>query len=125
LRQRRYFGIVGSMNNTNAVAALAALAQDSRLAIFRLLVQNAPAGLTVGVIAEQLELPAPTLSFHLKTLAHAGLVSTLQEGRFVRCRAEMGRIDALIGFLTDNCCDGNPEICKPAATHEGAFSSAG
>jgi ArsR family transcriptional regulator len=115
---RRYFGIVGSMNNTNAVAALAALAQDSRLAIFRLLVQNAPAGLTVGVIAEQLELPAPTLSFHLKTLAHAGLVSTLQEGRFVRCRAEMGRIDALIGFLTDNCCGGNPEICKPAAVRE-------
>ena len=106
------------MNNTNAVAALAALAQDSRLAIFRLLVQNAPAGLTVGVIAEQLELPAPTLSFHLKTLAHAGLVSTLQEKRFVRCRAEMGRIDAMIGFLTENCCDGNPEICKPAAARE-------
>ncbi len=101
------------MNNSNAVAALAALAQDSRLAIFRLLVQNAPAGLTVGVIAEQLELPAPTLSFHLKTLAHAGLVSTAQEGRFVRCHAEMGRVDALIGFLTDNCCGGHPEICKP------------
>ncbi|WP_313950742.1 metalloregulator ArsR/SmtB family transcription factor [Accumulibacter sp.] len=101
------------MNNTNAVTALAALAQDSRLAIFRLLVQNAPAGLTVGVIAEQLELPAPTLSFHLKTLSHAGLVSTVQEGRFVRCRAEMGKIDSLIGFLTDNCCGGHPEICKP------------
>ncbi|MBE2260790.1 MAG: helix-turn-helix transcriptional regulator [Candidatus Accumulibacter sp.] len=101
------------MNNTDAVTALAALAQDSRLAIFRLLVQNAPAGLTVGVIAEQLELPAPTLSFHLKTLSHAGLVSTVQEGRFVRCRADMGKIDGLIGFLTDNCCGGHPEICKP------------
>ncbi|MBL8424662.1 MAG: helix-turn-helix transcriptional regulator [Candidatus Accumulibacter phosphatis] len=101
------------MTNSDAVTALAALAQDSRLAIFRLLVQNAPAGLTVGVIAEQLELPAPTLSFHLKTLTHAGLISTVQEGRFVRCRAEMGRIDRLIGFLTDNCCGGHPEVCKP------------
>jgi ArsR family transcriptional regulator len=113
LRLGQDFGIVGEMTNSDAVTALAALAQDSRLAIFRLLVQNAPAGLTVGVIAEQLELPAPTLSFHLKTLTHAGLISTVQEGRFVRCRAEMGRIDGLIGFLTDNCCGGHPEVCKP------------
>ena len=102
------------MNETDAVTALAALAQDSRLAVFRLLVHNAPDGLTVGLIAEQLELPAPTLSFHLKALTHAGLVSTVQEGRFVRCRADMRRIDALIAFLTANCCDGHPEICKPA-----------
>ncbi|WP_300328228.1 metalloregulator ArsR/SmtB family transcription factor [Accumulibacter sp.] len=101
------------MNKTDAVTALAALAQDSRLAIFRLLVQHAPAGLTVGLIGEQLELPAPTLSFHLKTLTHAGLVSTVQEGRFVRCHAEMARINALVGFLTDNCCGGRPEICQP------------
>lgn len=106
------------MNKTDAVTALAALAQDSRLAVFRLLVQNAPAGLTVGLIAEQLDLPAPTLSFHLKTLTHAGLVSTVQEGRFVRCRADMRRIDTLIGFLTDNCCGGRPEICKPAEKSE-------
>ena len=102
------------MNETDAVTALAALAQDSRLAVFRLLVHNAPDGLTVGLIAERLELPAPTLSFHLKALTHAGLVSTVQEGRFVRCRADMRRIDALIGFLTANCCGGHPEICKPA-----------
>jgi DNA-binding transcriptional ArsR family regulator len=101
------------MTNTDAVTALAALAQDSRLAIFRLLVQNAPDGLTVGLIAEQLELPAPTLSFHLKTLTHAGLVDTRQEGRFVRCRASIDRIDALVGFLTDSCCGGRPEICRP------------
>lgn len=115
LPDRRYFGIFGNMNNTDAVTALAALAQDSRLAIVRLLIQNAPAGLTVGLIGEQLELPAPTLSFHLKTLSHAGLVTTKQEGRFVRCRAEMGRINALIGFLTDDCCGGRPEVCKPSA----------
>lgn len=110
---RACFAIFGQMTNTDAISALAALAQDSRLAIFRLLVQNVPDGLTVGAIGEQLELPAPTLSFHLKTLTHAGLVSTVQEGRFVRCHAEMGRIDGLIAFLTDNCCGGRPEICTP------------
>ena len=113
LRGRRYFGIFGNMNNTDAVTALAALAQDSRLAIVRLLIQNAPQGLTVGLIGEQLALPAPTLSFHLKTLSHAGLVTTTQEGRFVRCQAEMSRINALIAFLTDDCCGGRPEICNP------------
>ncbi len=103
------------MKNTDAVCALAALAQESRLSIFRLLVLNAPDGLTAGVIAEQLELPAPTLSFHLKTLAQAGLVNTAQEGRFVRYRAEIEAINALVGFLTDDCCGGNPERCSPKA----------
>lgn len=116
LRDWKYFGIVGRMTNSDAVTALAALAQDSRLAIYRLLVQNAPTGLTVGVIAEQLELPAPTLSFHIKTLAHAGLIRSVQEGRFVRCHAEISRIDALVGFLTDNCCGGNPDACRPQAS---------
>ena len=76
-------------------------------------VGGGPAGLTAGVIAEQLELQAPTLSFHLKTLTHAGLVATAQEGRFVRCHAVIDRIDDLVGFLTDDCCGGHPEICKP------------
>ena len=80
------------MESKAAVSALAALAQDSRLAVFRLLVQNGPEGLTAGVIGEQLGLPAPTLSFHLKTLAQAGLVGAVQEGRFVRYRAEMAAI---------------------------------
>ena len=100
------------MTSTDAVTALAALAQDSRLAIFRLLAQNAPAGLTVGMIAEQLELAAPTLSFHLKVLIHASLVNTHQEGRHVHCHAATDRIDALVSFLTDNCCDGHPQICQ-------------
>ena len=106
------------MTNSDAVTSLAALAQDSRLAILRLLIQHAPAGLTVGVIAEQLELPAPTLSFHLRTLTHAGLINTVQEGRFVRCRASLEKIDALVGFLTDSCCGGHPEICRPRAPSE-------
>jgi DNA-binding transcriptional ArsR family regulator len=62
------------------------------------------------VIGEQLALPAPTLSFHLKTLAQAGLVSMVQEGRFVRYRAEMAGINALISFLTDDCCAAHPEF---------------
>jgi DNA-binding transcriptional ArsR family regulator len=101
------------MENSNAVSALAALAQENRLAVFRLLVRNAPEGLTPGVIGEQLELPAPTLSFHLKTLAQAGLVTAIQEGRFVRYRAEIGGINALIDFLTEDCCGGHPQLCIP------------
>ncbi len=105
------------MENNNAVTALAALAQENRLAVFRLLVRNAPDGLTPGVIGEQLELPAPTLSFHLKTLAQAGLVTAIQEGRFVRYRAEMAGINALIDFLTEDCCGGHPQLCIPNRKH--------
>ena len=101
------------MKNIDAVAALAALAQESRLAVFRLLVRSAPDGLTPGVIGEQLELPAPTLSFHLKALAQAGLVSAVQEGRYLRYRAEIKTINALIAFLTDDCCGGDPDRCSP------------
>lgn len=101
------------MKSIDAVNALAALAQESRLAVFRLLVQSAPQGLTAGLVAEQLALPAPTLSFHLKTLAQVGLVTTEQEGRFVRYRAEIETINALVGFLTDDCCGGHPELCSP------------
>jgi DNA-binding transcriptional ArsR family regulator len=101
------------MKSPEAVTALAALAQESRLAVFRLLVRNAPDGMTAGLIGEELSLPAPTLSFHLKTLAQAGLVSTVQEGRYVRYRAEMGGINGLISFLTDDCCGGHPELCSP------------
>ena len=101
------------MENRDAVNAFAALAQESRLAVFRLLVRNAPEGLTPGVIGEQLELPAPTLSFHLKTLAQAGLVTAVQEGRFVRYRVEMAGINALISFLTEDCCGGNLQRCAP------------
>jgi ArsR family transcriptional regulator len=114
------FHIIGSMETITAgaaVTALAALAQESRLAVFRLLVRHAPMGLTPGVISEQLELPAPTLSFHLKTLTQAGLVSVVAEGRFLRYRAEMGGINGLIDFLTEDCCGGNPEHCSSERVH--------
>lgn len=113
LSSELYFYIIGNMKSNDAVNALAALAQESRLSVFRLLVHSAPDGLTAGLIAEQLEIPTPTLSFHLKTLAQAGLVSTEQEGRFVRYRAQIDGINALVSFLTDDCCGGHPEYCSP------------
>lgn len=108
-----HFHSIGTMKSIAAVTALSALAQESRLSVFRLLVQHEPNGLTPGVIGEQLALPAPTLSFHLKTLAQAGLVSAVQEGRFVRYRADMQVFHALTAFLTEDCCQGNLTQCDP------------
>ncbi|HEX4886115.1 MAG TPA: metalloregulator ArsR/SmtB family transcription factor [Casimicrobiaceae bacterium] len=90
---------------TNAVlAALAALSQASRLAIFRLLVQHAPDGLSAGVIAEKLDLAPATLSFHLKELVRAGLLEQRQDGRFLFYSANVATMNELIRYLTDNCC---------------------
>lgn len=101
------------MDNADAVAALAALAQESRLAAFRLLVQAGPAGLAASKIAQALALPASSLSFHLKELTHAGLVVPRQEGRFIIYAAQFDTMNALLGFLTENCCGGDP--CTPGS----------
>jgi DNA-binding transcriptional ArsR family regulator len=93
-----------ALDAPRAVAALGALAQETRLAIFRLLIEHAPAGLTAGAIAAELGLAPATLSFHLKELAHAGLVADQREGRFVRYRAGLPAIGALIDYLTEHCC---------------------
>lgn len=95
------------METKAAVQALGALAQDSRLAIFRLLVSRGPEGMNAGSIGERLDIPAATLSFHLKELGHAGLITQRQEGRFVIYAADFDAIAALVGFLTENCCGGN------------------
>jgi DNA-binding transcriptional ArsR family regulator len=97
-----------TMDNKEAVAALAALAQESRLATFRLLVQAGPDGLAASRIAEALGVPPSSLSFHLKELTHAGLVVPRQEGRFVIYAARFDSMNALVGFLTENCCGGTP-----------------
>jgi ArsR family transcriptional regulator, arsenate/arsenite/antimonite-responsive transcriptional repressor len=96
-----------------AVAALTALAQESRLAIFRLLVQAGPAGLVAGQIAVTLCVPAATLSFHLKTLAQAGLVHGHPEGRFVRYVADFAAMHGLIDYLSENCCGSSAAACAP------------
>lgn len=101
------------MNSMTAVLALAALAQDSRLAIYRLLVQAGPAGLVAGQIGEALDIPATTLSFHLKTLSQAGLVTHRQEGRFVRYSADFAAMHALIDYLSANCCGADRSVCLP------------
>lgn len=103
------------MKEAAALTALGALGQETRLRLFRLLVQFAPGGLPAGQIAGRLDVPAPTLSFHLKELSHAGLVESRAEGRFVIYRARVDVLQELIGFLTDNCCQGLPQQCVPAA----------
>lgn len=102
------------METKDVVPRLAALAQESRLAVFRLLVQQGPDGLPAGQIAEQLGIPPATLSFHLKELSHAGLVQSRQTGRFVYYTADYAAINGLIAFLTENCCAGSP--CAANAT---------
>jgi len=101
------------MHSDAAVSALAALAQDSRLAIYRLLVQAGPEGLCAGQIGEAIGIPAATLSFHLKTLAHGGLVTHRQEGRFVRYSADFTTMHALIDYLSANCCGADRSVCLP------------
>lgn len=99
------------MQTKQVLSALAALAQESRLAVFRLLVEVGPTGMAASKIAERLQIPPSSLSFHLKELTHADLISPRQEGRFVIYAAQFETMDALIGFLTDNCCGGIP--CRP------------
>jgi ArsR family transcriptional regulator, arsenate/arsenite/antimonite-responsive transcriptional repressor len=84
--------------------ALAALAQETRLALFRLLVEQGPAGLTPGRIADVLDLPAATLSFHLKELVNAGLIHARQESRFIHYSADFEAMNGLVAYLTENCC---------------------
>ena len=100
-----------TMQTPVALAALAALAQESRLAIFRFLVTCGPAGMAATKIGEELGIPASSLSFHLKELTHAGLIKPRQESRFIIYVANFAQMNALIAFLNENCCGGNP--CSP------------
>lgn len=102
------------MKTDTALAALAALSQRTRLDVFRHLVQAGLEGAAVGSIADALSVPAPTLSFHLKELSHADLVSSRQEGRFIRYTANFAAMNDLVAYLTENCCRGQPELCSPS-----------
>jgi DNA-binding transcriptional ArsR family regulator len=101
------------LNEDLAVKALAALAQTSRLRVFRAIVGAGPAGLQPGQLSQALDMPANTLSFHLKELHHAALVHVQREGRFMRYRADMSVMQSLVGFLTDHCCQGVPCVEMP------------
>jgi DNA-binding transcriptional ArsR family regulator len=107
------------MKNAEAVTALAALAQDSRLDVFRLLVEAGPHGLPAGQVADRLRLAPNTLTFHFDRLREAGLITVRRDGRSMIYVAQFDTMNALLGFLTDNCCGGvdcGPAVtCKPPA----------
>lgn len=104
------------MDTKQVIAALSALAQESRLATFRLLVQTGPDGLAASRIAEHLDVAPSSLSFHLKELTHAGLITARQDGRFVIYSANFDTMNGVLDFLTDNCCGGAPCVVPPAST---------
>src|SRR5580692_12182061 len=102
------------MKKPDAVAALAALAQDNRLDVYRLLVQAGPEGMPAGRVAEELDLAPNTLTFHFDRLRGAGLVTVRREGRSMIYAARFETMNALLAYLTENCCQGAPASCPPA-----------
>lgn len=110
----RYFHYCPNMETNAAVNLLAALAQATRLAIFRLLIEAGPTGRAAGEIAHALHAAPATLSFHLKELTRAGLVVPRQDGRYIYYSADFERMGALIAFLTENCCVADGVACGPA-----------
>lgn len=111
-----HFYNIRNMKIKNAVEALSALAQESRLSIFRLLVQAGKEGVAAGAIGEKLGIPGATLSFHLKELTHAKLIKSRTEGRYVIYSASFTEMDKLIAYLTENCCAGDAAQCAPRKT---------
>jgi DNA-binding transcriptional ArsR family regulator len=101
------------MKKQAAIQALGALAQETRIDIFRILVQAGPAGLAAGAVGERLGLPSPTLSFHLNQLRFAGLVASRRESRSIIYSANFKTMNQLLAYLTENCCGGRPELCAP------------
>lgn len=112
------------MENKDIISALAALAQESRLAVFRLLVQAGPEGMAATKIAEALDIAPSSLSFHLKELLHANLLTQTKNGRSLIYSANFETMTGLVAFLTENCCGGKPcsSVCLPACSTEGANS---
>ena len=107
------FDIFRSMKSKDAIESLAALAQESRLAIFRMLVKRGPEGYTPTQLGERLNVSSPTLSFHLKQLQRAGLVDVRRGGRFLYYRPNFNHMNQLVGFLTENCCVLADKGCGP------------
>ena len=108
-----------------AIGALQSLAQETRLAVFRLLIRAGHDGMTAGDIASALEVPAPTLSFHLKHLCNAGLISCRREGRSLWYTVSFDQIRGLLAYLTEDCCQGRPEVCGTTMVACGTAPAAG
>jgi ArsR family transcriptional regulator len=103
-----------TISDQDAVRSFAALAQDTRLALYRRLVEAGPMGLSAGALAEALAVPAATLSFHLARLRGAGLITQRRDSRSLIYAVDIARMNAVIGFLSDRCCGEQPELCKPS-----------
>lgn len=99
------------MTNEKTVEMLSALAHQTRLSVFKMLIKKGKAGLPAGNIAERLEMPQNSLSSHLKIMSHAGLIKANREGRHLIYSVELEATKNLIGYLVNDCCDGHPEIC--------------
>jgi len=104
------------MEVKTSVIALTALAQESRLRVFRLLVPAGERGLAAGEISERLDIPPATLTFHLKELSHAGLIESQREGRSIRYSLRVSAVQELLAYLLHDCCEGNPELCGGLST---------
>jgi ArsR family transcriptional regulator len=113
LTARQYFHIFRIMKSVAVIESLAALAQESRLAIFRMLIKRGPEGYTPTQLGEKLNIASPTLSFHLKELQRAGLIDVRRDGRFLYYRPNFAHMNLLIGFLTENCCVLADKDCGP------------
>jgi ArsR family transcriptional regulator, arsenate/arsenite/antimonite-responsive transcriptional repressor len=109
----QYFDIIRTMKSSDAISALSALASEARLGVFRLLVKRGPEGYTPSELSDRLGVPAPTLSFHLKELIHAELIVSRRDGRNLYYSPNLERMNALVGFLTENCCSLADEACGP------------
>jgi DNA-binding transcriptional ArsR family regulator len=106
------------LNSPDAVQALGALAHEHRLAIYRMLVEQGPDGLPAGVIAERLGIAPSSLTFHLQHLQRAGLIDQKRVSRQLIYAADFARMTALVGFLTENCCGGDPSACSPSVRQD-------
>ena len=112
------------MKSSSVVKALAALAQESRLAVYHLLVERGPTGVSAGEIGAELKVVPATLSFHLKELSQAGLITSRQEGRYIYYSANFDEMNALVGYLTDNCCARDGVTCGPRSICAAGSTSA-
>lgn len=119
-RLRRGHGAEHIVDDSKAIAALAALAQETRLQVFRALIKVGPEGLPAGSLSADLKVPAPTLSFHLQQLVHAGLVTKRRVSRSLIYAIDTDGMNGFMSYLVEDCCGGRPELCMPSTAAKAA-----